>query len=197
MDLDAIDPAALADPAFAVVLGISLAATAGLRAFMPLFSICVFAWMGQVELGDSFAWMGTPVAAICFGTAVVVEVLADKIPVVDHALDGVGLVVKPIAGTLATSTMITGMDPVLTVVVGLATGGVAAGGVHLVKAKVRVMSSLFTAAHANPIISLFEDAVALVGVVVAWIAPVVIVVVGIVSGGWLLRRSRKREPSPS
>ena len=60
------------------------------------------------------------------GTAVVAEILADKIPVVDHFLDGVGLFVKPVAGTLVLASTLSGTSPLAATVLGLILGAPAA-----------------------------------------------------------------------
>ncbi len=191
MDPSALDLAALSEPLFAAALGLSLAATCGLRAFLPLLSISLLAWLGRVDLGEGFLWMASPWASLCFGTAVVAETLGDKFPVVDHALDTAGVLVKPAAGALATASMITGMDPMLAVVVGLITGGAVAEGVHMVKAKTRVLSSAFTGTLANPFLSIFEDVAATLGVILAWVAPVLALLVAALGGTWILRRLRR------
>ena len=43
-------------------MGLALAATCGLRAFLPLFGVSVLAYMGKIELAESFSWMAAPVA---------------------------------------------------------------------------------------------------------------------------------------
>lgn len=61
---------------------LGLAACAGLRAFMPLFGAGVAARWTDLPLSDSVAWLGSDTALVPFGVATVIEVLADKIPVV-------------------------------------------------------------------------------------------------------------------
>jgi hypothetical protein len=137
--------------ATAVVLGLALAASCGIRAFLPL-------------------------SLICFGTAVCLEIAGDKIPVVDHALDSVAVFVKPIAATIAAASVMTDVDPMFSTVLGLVVGGTMAEGVHLVKAKVRLMSTALTATIANPFISFLEDAVAVVTTVLSFLVPILVLV---------------------
>lgn len=188
-----LEPETLLEQGFAVVLGTALASTCGLRAFLPLFTISLLGALGKVELGESFGWMGSPVAAVAFGVAVLLELAGDKFPVVDHALDAAGLVVKPVAASLATASMITGMDPLLALVVGLVTGGVVAEGVHVAKSKVRLFSTAFTGSLGNPILSVAEDVVAFGAVILAWVVPAmmlfgVLFFVGFVGLRWYERR---------
>ena len=170
-----IDPDSAFQNGFAILLGVALSATCGIRAFLPLFTVSILGLMGKVQLGDSFAWLGSPLASVCLGTAVVLELIGDKFPVVDHALDAVGVVVKPAAATLMTASMITGMDPLLAGVVALITGGVVAEGVHVARAKVRVLSTAFTGGIGNPILSIGEDFAAVFGVIMAWVMPLMVV----------------------
>ena len=82
--------------------------------------------------------------------------------------------VKPIAAMIATASVMTELDPTLTAVIGLVLGGSLAQGVHLVKAKLRLLSSALTATLANPFISLFEDILALIATAVAFLMPVLV-----------------------
>ncbi len=190
-----MDIATLVDPAFGLLLGLSLAATCGLRAFLPLLCIGIAGAMGKVELADAFQWMATPAALFCFGTAVVLEVAGDKVPAVDHALDALGVVVKPTAAAVAMASMIQEFDPLLALVLGLIGGGVTAEVVHLAKAKARVLSSTFTGTLANPFLSLAEDVVAFLSVGLAFLAPVlvlgaVLVLVVVVFRRWRMQGSK-------
>lgn len=177
------------EPIFGVVMGVSLASMCGLRAFLPLAGVSLLAWTGRLDLHPSFAWLGHPASALCFTTALLAEAVGDKIPAVDHALDAVGVLLKPIAGALVTASFIQDMDPLLALVAGLASGGLVAEGVHLVKAKVRLASSVLTGTLANPLLSLAEDFVALLGVVLSVVVPV-LVLVGVGLGGWWMWRRR-------
>lgn len=156
-----------------VTMGFSLAAATGFRAFLPLLVAGLVARYGGgwVELGPSFAWLASTPALVVFGSAVLFETVGDKVPAIDHALDAGGIVVKPLAATLLAASMFTEMDPVFASALGLATGGAVAGTVHVLKAKTRVVSSVFTAGFGNPILSILEDAIAILGIVLAILIP--------------------------
>ncbi len=170
---DFFDLGVIVQQGVAVMMGLSLAAVCGLRAFLPLLVISLLGMSGHVELGESFGWMASPVALICFLSAVIAEVAADKFPLVDHAMDSVGVLVKPTAAAIATASMVTGFDPLLTLVLGLLTGGVVAEAVHVAKAKARVASSALTGTVANPVLSVAEDGLALAGVALSVLLPAV------------------------
>lgn len=181
-----------------LAMGFALAATVGLRAFLPLFVAGVLARYGYVSLGDSFAWMHSTPALIIFGSAVVFEILGDKVPMIDHAMDAAGVFIKPAAGTLVAAALFTDVDPVMATVLGLIGGGAIAGTVHAVKGSARLFSSGTTAGAGNPILSFIEDGLATFGIVFAIIVPVLaaIIVLGLLVGGiWVYRRRRNR-PSP-
>jgi hypothetical protein len=181
---------------FQVVMGVSLAACAGLRAFLPLFVAGVAGRFELIPLSESFEWMaGTP-ALVVLGVAVVTELLADKIPAVDNFLDGLQTFVKPVAGTILAASVLTDMPIVYATALGLITGGGTAAAVHVSKAQVRLASSVATVGVANPLISFLEDVAALVGSLLSLFFPL-IVVLGLfvaVIVVWRLLRTPTREP---
>lgn len=176
-----------------LTMGFSLAAATGFRAFLPLLVAGLVARFGGgwVELGDSFAWLSSTPALVVFGSAVLFETVGDKVPAIDHALDTGGIVVKPLAATLLSASMFTEMDPLFAAALGLATGGAVAGTVHVVKAKTRLVSSVFTAGFGNPILSVIEDLIAILGIVLAILIPLLaamIVVALLLVSAIVLRR---------
>ena len=168
-------------------MGLALAATCGLRAFLPLFVVSLLSHLGHIELSDGFEWISSTSAVAGLGAAVLLELLADKIPVVDHVLDTVAVVVKPLAAMVAAASVMTELDPMLSTVVGLVLGGTMAQGVHLVKAKLRLLSSALTATVANPFVSIIEDILALMATILAFLLPVLLFVAAILVSFWGFR----------
>ena len=156
---------------FALLMGFSLAAACGLRAFLPLFVIGLGVRAGLLTMSDGFEWMGSYPALICFGFATLLEILADKIPAVDHVLDAGGVFVRPLAGAVAASCLIKGFDPMMTVVIGIIVGSSVAGVVHTLKGSLRLLSTATTGGIANPVISVIEDAAATVTSVISIFLP--------------------------
>lgn len=154
-----------------ILTGIGLAAACGLRAFLPMLAMGGLQRAGFLALGSHFEWLGSTPALVAFGTAVVVEVLGDKFPVLDHALDSVGIVVKPLAGAILASAAIVDMDPWLSAALGLITGASVTGAVHVAKSGVRVVSTSLTGGLANPVISTVEDVLGIVLTAIAIVAP--------------------------
>ena len=163
-----------ASVAFQVAAGIGLAACAGLRAFLPLLVVGLAGRLELVPLSESFAWLATGPALVVLSVAVVAELLADKVPVVDHALDALGTLVKPVAGTLLAASVLTDLPPLPTAVLALCTGGAVSAGVHLTKAKVRLLSTAATAGIGNPLLSVLEDVGAVIGSVAALVVPLLV-----------------------
>ena len=177
-----------------VAMGIGLAACAGLRAFLPLLVVGLAGRLELVPLSESFDWLAEWPALIVFSVAVVTELVGDKFPLVDHALDALQIVIKPTAGAFVMATVVSDWSPLYLTVVWVALGGGLAGLVHLGKAKLRLLSTGVTAGLGNPVLSLGEDAGALVGSVGAVTLPFIvagmIVLVLVVAIG-LAARGRK------
>lgn len=176
--------------------GIALAATAGMRAFLPLLVLGIAARLGRFEISEGYQWLGSTPALITFAVAVVAETLADKVPVVDHALDTVQTIVKPAVGTMVAAAMFIQLSPFHATLLGLAVGGTLATGVHLAKAKARLLSSLTTGTVLNPILSFVEDVVSTVIAVVAVLAPVLALLFIAGLFGFAFHRLHRRYVAP-
>ena len=178
-----------------VAMGIGLAAVTGLRAFLPMLVVALGGKLGWLPLAERFEWLATWPAVVVFGVAVVVELLADKVPIVDHVLDTVQVWVKPIVGAILATAVLTDLAPLEATVLGIIAGGSTAGLIHIAKAKVRLLSSVATFGIANPIISLIEDVAAFIGALMAITVPFLLAAVLLVSTVMLvvfIRRARLR-----
>lgn len=90
------------DPLGQNFLGLTLAATAGLRAWLPLVSI--LAYSNAIVINSELAWFASPNVIAILAIATTLEILADKIPALDNLLDSFSLLIKPIAGALVMSS---------------------------------------------------------------------------------------------
>lgn len=159
-----------------IAMGLSIAACAGLRAFLPLLVVGLLGRSGYLELNPAFAFLARTDALIVFGLATVVELLADKVVVVDHFLDGMATFARPIAGTLLAGSLLTHLDPLPASALALVVGGAPAFTVHAGKAVARAKASLLAPLHGglgNTLLSLGEDAVSGLGIWLALIAPII------------------------
>ena len=184
---DLIDPTNL----LAVAAGIAIAAACGLRAFLPLLALGLAARIGIVTLDSRAAWLANNHALIALAVATVVEIAADKIPVVDHALDAVSTLIRPAAAWFGASALFHGWPSPWGPLLALIPAALALG-VHAMKAKVRLGTTAATLGHGNPIVSTAEDVSALGVTLLAILAPIIALVVILILIAWLLRRRPRR-----
>lgn len=189
-----MDWSSLAEFLPSLALGIALAACAGLRAWLPLFLASLLARTGWLDLGPSFQFLASNKALLLFAVATFIEIVGDKVPMVDHALDAIGTPLRPAAGALlAASVMGQVSDPLTALVLGTAVGAPAALVPHAAKTALRAASTTFTGGLANPILSLIEDGASFVLFVLAVLVP--LVVVGLLALTLLLITRRLRHLS--
>lgn len=156
----------------ALLLGLGLAASSGLRAFLPLFALSLAFHFGfGPGASGHFAWLGSSLALASLGIATVLEIAGDKIPVVDHALDTVGTLIRPAAGALAAGAVFNGHDPATGALLGLIIGAPIALGVHGAKAATRGASTVSTLGFGNPVVSVMEDVVVIATTAAAFFVP--------------------------
>ena len=164
------------------LLGLGLAASAGLKTFLPLLMMAVAArfHLFGIELSGAFEWLGSWAALTTLSIATLLEIVADKIPFVDHALSVFGTVARPAAGALAAAAAFSGLDPTAAAVAGLIVGAPTALAVHSVQATTRVASTATTGGLANPAVSIVEDVAAFGAALLALAAPLLVPVMFLV-----------------
>lgn len=182
-----------------VALGIGLAACAGIRAWLPLLLAGGLARFEVIELGPAFQFIASTRALVLFGVATVVEIAADKIPAVDHALDALSTFLRPAAASLlAASVMWRVEDPLTALAMGVAIGAPTSFVPHMAKTGLRAASTVLTGGLANPVVSVVEDVVAVAVFVVTVVMPVVAAAVVLLVALFLARRlMRRARPVPS
>jgi uncharacterized membrane protein len=179
------------------LLGLGLAAASGLRTFLPLLMLCLVArlgWFG-VDLNPQFAWLGSTGALVALSIATVVEVIADKVPVVDHALSAVGTFTRPLAGALAAGAVFGHADPGVAALAGLVIGVPTALAFHTAQSSTRLVSTATTAGIGNPFLSVLEDVGSALIAAMAFVAPLIGAVVVILILIFGLMRLRSMSPS--
>jgi hypothetical protein len=192
-----MDGIAIAETLQTVALAIALAACAGLRTFLPLFLAGVLSRAGWLVLGPSVQFLSSNRALILFGVASLIEILADKIPAVDHALDALSTPLRAGAGALlAASALGQHTDPLHALALGAAVGAPAALVPHAAKAGLRAASTAFTGGLANPLLSFGEDVVTLLLFSLAVLVPVAVVLLLVLAGVFLGRRLLARPAVP-
>ena len=120
-------------------------------------------------------------------TLYVLEFVADKIPVLDHAWDTIHTFVRVPAGAILAASAFADFDPAVRVAALLVGGGLAFGS-HGSKAVTRVAVNTMTPG-AGAIVSVAEDAIAVGSTAVMTFFPLVflvLLVVSLIGAAWLI-----------
>ena len=174
-----------------------LSASAGLNAYIPLLVVGVIAhYTNLIKLNPPYDALANPYILILIGILLIIEMLADKVPVANHINDLIQTFVRPVAGAIvfaASTNIVTGINPILA----LACGLLVAGSVHVVKsAAVRPIVTAMTAGTANVPVSIAEDITSTVVSFLSILAPIAIAVLIIIAIvlliWWWARRTSKR-----
>ena len=201
----------------AVCMGLGLAAAAGFRVFVPLFLgglalrfnvgdvnqwLHLFGTLAGLDAPIAGAaaesWLASTPALVTFGVATTLEVLAYKIPILDHILDAMGAPVALGAGAILASQFLVPLDggmipKVLAIVAGAGTAGI----VHGSTAMLRVLSTKTTGGLANPVVSFLELVASTVTTIISLFLPVLALVSLILVFAllfWLAKKVRKKQP---
>jgi hypothetical protein len=185
--------------------GAGLAASAGLNAYIPLLVIGLLARYTEViNLPGGWQWLSNGWVIGILAFLLVIEVVADKIPVVDSVNDVLQTVVRPTAGGLAfgagaSSETATVTDPGSFFQSGqwvpIVIGVVIALGVHGIKATARPVVNATTAGIGAPAVSTAEDVTSAVLSVLAILLPIIVLLffIGlVVFTVWVVRRRGRR-----
>ena len=171
-----------------------LSASAGLNAYIPLLVVGLLAkYTGLIHLSQPWDTLANPWIILLLCILVIIEMLADKIPAVNHINDLIQTVIRPTAGAVAfaaSANIVTNVSPVLA----LAAGLLVAGTVHAAKAGVvRPMVTATTGGVGNVPVSIAEDVISTAVSLLAIIIPILIGTLMIVLGAfivyWFYKRS--------
>jgi hypothetical protein len=188
---------------FALLTGIGLATSAGLNAYVPLLVVGLLSRYTDhlMDLPASWQWLENGWTITILAGLLLVEVVADKIPIVDHINDVLQTFVRPTAGGIAFGAAAGGADPVVVgdpgqffsssdwipIVVGSGIGLV----VHAMKSTARIGLNAATVGVGAPVASTAEDAVSITLSVIAIIFPVLIILGVVWLFVWVVRRRRR------
>ncbi len=117
-----------------------------------------------------FAWLASDGTLTVLVVASILEVLGDKIPLVDHGLQALHTLAKPLAGAVIAGSIVLPANDPSVVLLGVL-GGANALAIHGVSAAARAASTATTGGLGNPIVSVVEDTLAIGGIVAGWFAP--------------------------
>ena len=183
------------------LLGLGLAAASGLRIFIPMLMAALAAkfQLFGIELNESMAWMTSNGAIAALALATVIEIVADKVPLLDNALHAIGIIARPVAGAVVAGSMFAGLDPTAAAIAGIIVGAPTALAFGAAQGGTRAASTATTGGLANPFLSFLEDVMAFFTVLIAFVFPVLIPVLLILLfwGVWTLFKRMRRKPAPA
>ena len=173
-------------------LGLGLAACSGFRVFVPLLAASITYHTGYMAPAAGFAWLGTWAALLTLATATVVEMAGYYIPVVDHLLDTLTTPASFVAGTILMTSALPHLDPTLRWTLGILMGGSTAGLVQTGTALLRGASTATTGGLANPVLATAENMLAMGGVAITLLLPLVAAGLVVFLVVFILTRLRRR-----
>jgi hypothetical protein len=191
--------------------GTGLAASAGLNAYIPLVIMGLMArFTDAIALPSGWQWLSNGWVIAILALLLAVEVVADKVPMVDHVNDVVQTVVRPTAGGIvfgagSSSQTATVTDPGSFFSshqwVPIAAGVLIAFCVHGAKAATRPVVNATTAGFGAPVVSTVEDFSSIVMSLLAILLPILVLLalvllVSTVIWAFRRRRRRRRERAP-
>jgi peptidoglycan/LPS O-acetylase OafA/YrhL len=169
-----------------MLTGSGLALSAGLNAFIPLLMMGVLARFTDVlVLPEQWEWLSNEWVLVVFAVLLLLDVIADKVPAVDHLNDVVQTLVRPTAGGIVFAAGSGSETPAITdpaefftsaAVWPFIIGLVLALTTHLAKASGRAVVNLSTAGIGAPVVSTVEDVSSLTLTVLAILVPLLVVV---------------------
>ncbi|MEH6779992.1 MAG: DUF4126 domain-containing protein [Rhodoglobus sp.] len=175
-----------------VLTGSGLAVAAGLNAYIPLLILGVAGrTFDFVELPAAWVWLENPWVIAILAVLLIVELVADKVPVVDSINDWIQTVIRPAAGGIAFGTGAASETAVVsdpesffssTAWVPVVVGIVLALATHAAKMAARPALNAATAGAAAPVVSTVEDISSVLLSVLALIVPVlgVLAIIGLI-----------------
>ena len=156
-----------------ILLGVGLAAACGFRIFVPLLVMSIAVRSGHIDLASGFDWIGSTPALVIFATATALEIGAYYIPWLDNLLDSMASPAAVVAGTVATASVLTDMDPMFSWSIAIIAGGGTAAAVQGLTVVTRAASSVATGGLANPVVSTVEAGASVFIAALVVIVPVI------------------------
>ena len=190
------------DALFGIMTAFGLSASAGLNAYIPLLVVGVIAhYTNWINLKSPYNLLANPWVLIVVGILLIVEMLADKIPAVNHINDIIQTGIRPAAGAIifaASAHVITNVHPVIAIICGL----LVSGSVHVVKsAAIRPAVTATTGGAGNIPVSIAEDVVAtglsILSIMIPALVAVFLVLFVALIIWWLWRRTNRKHQAIS
>ncbi len=169
---------------------LGLSSAAGLNAYIPLLTLGVMANRGIVRLESPYDVLAAPWCIGLLAVLLIVEIVVDKVPGLDHVNDVIHTAIRPAAGAVLFASQ-AGIIHGVPAWVWLGTGLLFGGSVHTAKALARPIVNVTTVGVGAPVMSVIEDLVGTTLSIVSLLAPVLaVVLLGVF--GWLLYKMYRR-----
>jgi len=176
-----------------LAIAAALAWGAGIRLYAVLLLLGLAGAMGWIELPAHLKLLAHPAVMGASGFMATVELLADKVPWLDSLWDALHTFIRIPAGAALAAAVFGDAGAAVTMTAAILGGTVAAGS-HLAKAGARGVVNTSPEPFSNWGLSLAEDALVPMGLVLAWTHPLVFLVLLVLAMAgafvclrWLLR----------
>jgi hypothetical protein len=163
------------DTLSSIALAAGLGWASGLRLYATVFSVGLLAKYGYLALPASLDILSHPYLIALSGVLLIIEFLADKIPLVDSAWDSIHTFIRIPAGALLAMGAIDSSDPLIATAIGLL-GGTLAGGAHLAKAGSRALINTSPEPVSNWTASFAEEGLVATGLWLTFAHPALFLV---------------------
>ncbi|WP_343537564.1 DUF4126 domain-containing protein [Sphingobacterium thalpophilum] len=175
-------------------IGIGLAAATGFRVFMPLFLLSIGSRLELFQVDSEWAWTGSNLVLMTTSVAMLIEVLAFYIPVVDNMLDGLSIPLAAISGTALFALQFTEIDPLFRWSMAILAGGGTAATISTAMAGTRAATSLGTAGLGNFVVATLETIGSTILTILALFVPfmAILVVIGLFYFFWKFGKKQFR-----
>jgi len=177
-------------------LGIALgfAALSGVNLYLTTLMAGLairFNWLDLATQYENLSVLADPWIIGISGVLFLLEFFADKIPWIDSTWDAVHTFIRPLGGTLLALAALGEIDPTLTVVAALLSGGTTLI-THSAKAGSRLLINMSPEPVSNIVASIGEDGLVLGGLGLMAFAPVVsffVFLAVVILAIWLIRKT--------
>lgn len=119
------------EPIAAVIIGLLLSLSAGVRMMLPLLAVNLLAFYHVITLPENMAWLGSEPTLIVLAVAAVTETVVHFIPAAGTGLKAIATPLAFVAGTLLMAVPLADKNPLYQWTLAAVVGGGAATLMHL------------------------------------------------------------------
>ena len=162
-----------------LALAAALAWGAGLRLYFVVFLFGLASWLGYWELPSHLSFLAHPLVLAASGFMMIVEMFADKLPILDTIWDAVHTFIRIPAGAGLAAAVFGDSGTAIAAAAAILGGGLTAT-THFSKAGTRAAVNTSPEPVSNTLVSTGEDLLVLGGSLLSVYAPVVFLVLMVV-----------------